>query len=133
MAAWGGAPIWSTFSTWSGDEGSATITRYFLTSPIREVGPVSRDRYAEFQRVRRGDTVVKRGGVWQTVRNRRQDWLDDCDVVLRGGYENEVTSTQRAELVAAGYTVESRSVEAQGPSSGYAWGDTAFWSGRVGW
>jgi hypothetical protein len=42
------------------------------------------------------------------VRNKRQDWLAGCDVVLRGGYDNEVTSAQKAELEALGYTIETR-------------------------
>lgn len=133
MAAWGDGSIWSTFSSWAPTEGSVTVTRYFLTSPVREIGPASRDRYTELVRVRTGSTVVKRNGVWQTVRNRRQDWLDACDVVLRGGYENEVTSAQRLELIAAGYTVESRSTVAEGPNSGQSWGDISSWTARAAW
>jgi hypothetical protein len=134
MATWGGAPTWGTYATWSDDtDGGTTITRYFLTSPVREIGPASRDRYMELLRNRTGLTVVKRDGEWLTVRNKRQEWLDECDAYFRGGYDNEVTSEQRTELIAAGFTVESRTQAGEGPNSGYAWGDIALWTGRQSW
>jgi hypothetical protein len=75
-----------------------------------EQGFPTSDAYGHFLRHRVGKTLVKRDGVWMLVRNKRQDWLDDCDVVLRGGYDNEVTSAQKVELEALGYTIETRTV-----------------------
>ena len=107
---WSELPTWAQMDTWFSVTATAPTSRYYLTSPVREVGVASRDRYMELMRNRTGLTVVKRNGQWQTVRNRRQEWLDDCDVVLRGGYDNEVTSAQKTELEAAGYTIETRTV-----------------------
>jgi len=107
---WDDLPTWGQLETWFTVDPTPTVTRYYLTSPVREVGQASRDRYTELLRNRTGLTVVKRNGQWLTVRNRRQEWLDDCDVVLRGGYDNEVTGEQKTELEAAGFTVETRIV-----------------------
>jgi len=90
--------------------GSATlgITAYYLLSPIREIAPLSYDPYAEIVGYRLAKTVVKKDGVWLTVQNRRKSYLDSCTVVLYGGHENRVTASQKTELEAAGYTVETR-------------------------
>lgn len=90
--------------------GSATlgITAYYLLSPIREIAPLSYDPYAEIVGYRLAKTVVKKDGVWLTVQNRRKSYLDSCTVVLYGGHENRVTASQKTELEAAGYTVQTR-------------------------
>jgi hypothetical protein len=127
LLSWGDLPSWFAPGTVGGTGGSTvTRTRYILVSPVREVGPLSRDPYAELLRNRRGNTVVKRGGQWFTVRNKRQNYLDGCTRVLRGGYENEVTLAERNELVAAGYTVRTETTTT--PGSGFSWDDIAAWS-----
>lgn len=133
MATWSEAPIWGYFSTWGANEGSTTISRYYLVPVSTENGYPSRSAYAELTFHRLGKTLVKRNGQWLEVRNKQQSWLDECDVVLRGGYDNEVTLAQKIELEALGYTVETRSVAQVGPDSGYTWGDVALWSGRTSW
>jgi hypothetical protein len=94
---------------------AATEYRYVLDSPVIERGLVGREPYLELTRHLAGSTVVKRAGVWSVVRSKRQSWLDECDVVLRGGYENEVTPAQKAELESAGFTVRTVQVEVAAP------------------
>lgn len=135
-ATWGDPATWGGLETWwsvdSGGEGA--VTKYFLRSPVRERGWVDGSAYPEITWHLSGATVVKRGGVWRTVRNKRQDWLDACDVVLRGGYENEVTAQQRTELLAAGYTVDTRIVAGDGSGSGDGtWGAYATWADWSQW
>ena len=84
------------------------IIAYYLLSPIREIAPLSFDPYAEIVGYRLAKTVVKKDGVWLTVQNRRKSYLDSCTVVLNGGHENRVTASQKTELEAAGYTVQTR-------------------------
>lgn len=81
---------------------------YYLVNPIVEEGLVEYDPYYNLIRNNVGVTVVKRNGTWQSVRNKVDGWLQECDVVFRGGHENQVNATQKAELEAAGYTVETR-------------------------
>lgn len=50
-----------------------------------------------------GKTVVKKNGVWSTVIVPQGDFLNTCDRVLRGGYEEKITAEEAAELTAAGY------------------------------
>lgn len=50
-----------------------------------------------------GKTVVKKNGTWSTVLVPRGDFLESCDRVLRGGYEEPITNEEAAELTAAGY------------------------------
>jgi hypothetical protein len=50
-----------------------------------------------------GKTVIKRNGAWSTIVAPQNSFLDDCDRVLRGGYENVITDAEAAELTAAGY------------------------------
>jgi len=132
-ATWGAPETWGDLETWwtvSGG-GGGTVAKYFLRSPVRERGWIDGSAYAEITRHLSGATVVKRAGVWRTVRNKRQDWLDACDVVLRGGYENEVTAQQRTELLAAGYTVDTRIVAGSG--GGNEWGAYATWADWSQW
>lgn len=79
--------------------------RYFLVGPRREIGWSTGSAFDELTFHTTEKTVVLRDGVWRAVSNRRQDWLDACDVVFRGGYVNEVTADQAVSLEAAGFTV----------------------------
>jgi hypothetical protein len=101
--------VWGQLPTWF-VPGTAATYRYYLTSQSMERGFPTSNAYGHFLRHRVGKTLVKRDGVWLLVRNKRQDWLDGCDVVLRGGYDNEVTLAQKAELEALGYLIETRTV-----------------------
>ena len=132
----GGGPLWGDLDTWgelatwwnpASSGGGGTVTKYFLRSPVKERGWADGSAYPELTWHLAGSTVVKRAGVWRTVRNKRQEWLDACDVVFRGGYENEVTPQQRTELLAAGYTVDTRVVAGGGDGS-YQWGSFDTWA-----
>ena len=101
---WSSPALWSNIQTWF----VTGSTKYFLINPTREISPISLDPYYQLVGYNQGKTVVKRDGVWLTVQNKRQDWLDQCTHVFRGGYENEVTESVKTELEAAGYTVETR-------------------------
>lgn len=50
-----------------------------------------------------GKTVVKKDGAWRTVMTPQGDFLDQCDVVLRGGYTIEISDDLADELTAAGF------------------------------
>ena len=48
-------------------------------------------------------TVVKKDGQWLTVMTPQGDFLAQCDVVLRGGFDIEITDELATELTAAGF------------------------------
>ena len=50
-----------------------------------------------------GKTVVKKDGAWRTVMTPQGDFLDQCEVVLRGGYDIEISDELATELTAAGF------------------------------
>ena len=50
-----------------------------------------------------GKTVVKKNGTWTTVVVPNQDFLASCQRVLRGGFEEQITTEEATELTAAGY------------------------------
>jgi len=50
-----------------------------------------------------GQTVVKADGQWRTVVSPSEDFLATCEVVLRGGYQHEISDALAADLTAAGY------------------------------
>lgn len=50
-----------------------------------------------------GKTVVKKDGAWRTVMNPQGDFLDQCEVVLRGGFTIEISNELASELTDAGY------------------------------
>lgn len=50
-----------------------------------------------------GKTVIKRNGTWSTVVVPQNSFLDECDRVLRGGFDNVITNEEAIELTAAGY------------------------------
>lgn len=51
-----------------------------------------------------GQTVVKKDGAWRTVMTPQGDFLAECDVVLRGGYDIEISDDLAVELASAGYS-----------------------------
>lgn len=50
-----------------------------------------------------GKTVVKKDGAWRTVMTPQGDFLKECEVVLRGGYDIEISDDLATELTAAGF------------------------------
>jgi hypothetical protein len=85
-----------------------THTFYIFKPPTREISPLSLDPYYQLVGYLQGRTLVKRDGVWKLVQNRQEDWLDQCEYVFKGGCENRINGTEKAELESAGYTVETR-------------------------
>ena len=85
-----------------------THTFYIFKPPTREISPLSLDPYYQLVGYLQGRTLVKRDGVWKLVQNRQEDWLDQCEYVFKGGRENRINGTEKAELESAGYTVETR-------------------------
>jgi hypothetical protein len=85
-----------------------THTFYVFKPPTREISPLSLDPYYQLVGYFQGRTLVKRDGVWKLVQNRQEDWLDQCEYVFKGGRENRINGTEKAELESAGYTVETR-------------------------
>lgn len=49
-------------------------------------------------------TVVKFQGAWKTLVSPQEDFLAACSVVLRGGYNYELSEDLATELRAAGFT-----------------------------
>lgn len=50
-----------------------------------------------------GKTVVKKDGAWRTVMTPQGDFLDQCEVVLRGGMDIEISDELATELTGAGF------------------------------
>ena len=48
-------------------------------------------------------TVVKKDGAWRTMVSPTPEYLNTCDVVMRGGYVHNISQTLADELTAAGY------------------------------
>ena len=48
-------------------------------------------------------TVVKYNGQWRTVITPHEDFLAQCEEVLRGGFIHIISAELAAELTAAGY------------------------------
>jgi hypothetical protein len=101
-------PYESTGTATATSQAGATHTYYIFKPPTREISPLSLDPYYQLVGYHQGRTLVKRDGVWKLVQNRQEDWLDQCEYVFKGGCENRVNGTQKAELESAGYTVETR-------------------------
>lgn len=47
--------------------------------------------------------VAKKNGVWKTYLSMTPEFVATCEVVLRGGFLNEISEELADELVAAGY------------------------------
>lgn len=50
-----------------------------------------------------GKTVVKKNGVWSTIAVPNQDYLNQCERYLRGGFEEIITEAEATELTEAGF------------------------------
>lgn len=49
-------------------------------------------------------TVVKKDGAWLTVMTPQGDFLNECEVVLRGGFDIEISDELAVELSTAGFS-----------------------------
>ena len=62
-----------------------------------------------FSRIKipKGITVLKDGGVYTQVRYPSAEEVAAADIAYIGGYSYEVSASEKADLEAAGYTVET--------------------------
>jgi hypothetical protein len=58
-----------------------------------------------YQPTARGQFVLKRDGVWETLSAATQEELDAAEVYFLGGHDYEVSEEIATELTAAGYEV----------------------------
>lgn len=80
---------------------------FFFTTPTISEGPAGEGPLFGRYRLVRGISVLKNNGVYTEVRYPSSEEVEAADVAYIGGYTYEVSSTERADLIAAGYTVET--------------------------
>lgn len=80
---------------------------YKFTTPTISEGPAGQGRLFSRYRLVRGITVVKSGGEYYEVRYPSEDEINEAEVAYIGGYSYEVDEAEKADLEAAGYTVET--------------------------
>ena len=80
---------------------------YFFTTPTISEGPAGYGRLFSRYRLLRGITVLKVDGVYTEVRFPSSEEVQAADVAYIGGYRYEVDTAEKADLEAAGYTVET--------------------------
>lgn len=85
-----------------------THTFYVFKPPTREISPISLDPFYQLVGYFQGLTLVRRGGVWSLVQNKKQEYLDQSEYAFPGGRENRINGTEKTVLESAGYTVETR-------------------------
>lgn len=79
----------------------------FTTPTILE--EMESDGHPLFSRIKipKGITVLKIDGEYYEVRYPSAEEVADADIAYIGGYKYEVTAAEKADLEAAGYTVET--------------------------
>ena len=80
---------------------------YRFTTPTVSEGPAGEGRLFSRFRLVRGVTVLKIDGVYYETRFPSSEDIADADVAYIGGYSYEVSPGEKADLEAAGYTVET--------------------------
>jgi hypothetical protein len=80
---------------------------YLFAPPTVNQGPAGGHWLFWRYTLKRGLTVYKIGNQWYEEQDPWQDDLDQASVVYLGGHEHYVTSAQKADLEAAGYTVST--------------------------
>lgn len=80
---------------------------YKFTTPTISEGPAGQGRLFSRYRLVRGITVVKSNGEYYEVRYPSEDEINEAEVAYIGGYSYEVDEAEKADLEAAGYTVET--------------------------
>ena len=80
---------------------------YRFTTPTISEGPLGEGRLFSRFRLVRGITVLKNDGVYTEVRYPSSEEVAAADVAYMGGYSYEVSASEKADLEAAGYTVET--------------------------
>jgi hypothetical protein len=80
---------------------------YRFTTPTISEGPAGEGPLFSRYRLVRGITVLKIDGEYFEVRFPSSEEVQDADIAYIGGYSYEVSAGEKADLEAAGYTVET--------------------------
>lgn len=80
---------------------------YRFTTPTVSEGPAGEGRLFSRYRLVRGITVLKIDGEYYELRYPSSEEVEDADIAYIGGYSYEVDAAEKADLEAAGYTVET--------------------------
>ncbi len=80
---------------------------YRFTTPTISEGPAGEGALFGRYRLVRGITVLKIDGEYFQVRFPSSEEVEDADIAYIGGYSYEVSASEKADLEAAGYTVET--------------------------
>lgn len=80
---------------------------YRFTTPTISEGPAGEGPLFGRYRLVRGITVLKIDGEYFQVRFPSSEEVEDADIAYIGGYSYEVSASEKADLEAAGYTVET--------------------------
>jgi hypothetical protein len=80
---------------------------YRFTTPTVSEGPAGEGVLFSRYRLVRGITVLKIDGEYYEVRFPSSEETTEADIAYIGGYSYEVSEGEKADLEAAGYTVET--------------------------
>lgn len=80
---------------------------YTFTPPTISEGPLAEGRLFSRFRLTRGISVLKSGGEYYEVRYPSSEEIAEAEKFYIGGVTHEVTAEEKADLEAAGYTVET--------------------------
>lgn len=80
---------------------------YRFTTPTISEGPLAQGRLFSRYRLVRGVTVLKIDGEYYELRYPSTEDVEAADEAYIGGYSYEVSPGEKADLEAAGYTVET--------------------------
>lgn len=80
---------------------------YRFTTPTVSEGPAGEGRLFSRYRLVRGITVLKIDGEYYEVRYPSSEEVQEADIAYIGGYSYPVDEAEKADLEAAGYTVET--------------------------
>lgn len=80
---------------------------YKFTTPTVSEGPAGDGRLFSRYRLLRGITVLKIDGEYYELRYPSSEEVEAADEAYIGGYSYEVSAEEKADLEAAGYTVET--------------------------
>jgi hypothetical protein len=80
---------------------------YRFTTPTISEGPAGEGRLFSRYRLTRGISVLKIDGVYYELRYPSSEEVAAAQIAYIGGYSYEVNAGEKAQLEAAGYTVET--------------------------
>ena len=80
---------------------------YRFTTPTISEGPAGEGRLFSRYRLVRGISILKIDGEYYQVRYPSSEEIASAEVAYIGGYSYEVGAGEKAQLEAAGYTVET--------------------------